>query len=107
MSDIMTCMSFPQLLNWIRTEHDTRGSVFGVRRPYTAVPASTQTITVDLSPYEGTVDLRIVVGDVTVFHSGVDADMNTSKSVPATASGTQMVYIYINGQLVDSYPKPF
>ena len=70
-------------------------------------PASTQTITVDLSPYEGTVDLRIVVGDVTVFHSGVDADMNTSKSVPATASGTQMVYIYINGQLVDSYPKPF
>ena len=44
MSDIMTCMSFPQLLNWIRTEHDTRGSVFGVRRPYTAVPASTQTI---------------------------------------------------------------
>ena len=44
MSDIMTCMSFPQLLNWIRTEHDTCGSVFGVRRPYTAVPASTQTI---------------------------------------------------------------
>ena len=70
-------------------------------------PASTQTITVDLSPYEGTVDLRIVVGDVTVFHSGVDADMNTSKSVPATASGTQMVYIYINDNLVDSYPKPF
>lgn len=36
MSDIMTCMPFAQLLDWVRTEHDTKGTVFGVRRPYTA-----------------------------------------------------------------------
>ena len=36
MSDIMTCMPFEQLLDWIRTEHDTKGTVFGVRRPYVA-----------------------------------------------------------------------
>ena len=36
MSDIMTCMPFDQLLNWVMTEHDTKGTVFGVRRPYRA-----------------------------------------------------------------------
>lgn len=36
MSDSMTCMSFKQLLNWVRTEHEGKGSVFGVRRPYIA-----------------------------------------------------------------------
>ena len=44
MSDIMSCMSFKQLLNWTRTEHDERGSVFGVCNPYIADPAKTQTI---------------------------------------------------------------
>ena len=44
MSDIMSCMSFKQLLNWTRTEHDERGSVFGVRNPYIADSAKTQTI---------------------------------------------------------------
>lgn len=36
MSDLMTCIPFSQLLRWMRTEHDTKGTVFGVRRPYTA-----------------------------------------------------------------------
>lgn len=36
MSDVMTCMPFAQLLNWVRTEHDTKGTVFGVHRPYQA-----------------------------------------------------------------------
>lgn len=36
MSDIMTCMPFDQLLDWVMTEHDTKGTVFGVRRPYRA-----------------------------------------------------------------------
>ena len=40
----MSCMSFKQLLNWTRTEHDERGSVFGVRNPYIADSAKTQTI---------------------------------------------------------------
>ena len=37
-------MSFEQLLNWIRKEHDTKGTVFGVHRPYTAKPGQGQTI---------------------------------------------------------------
>ena len=44
MSDIMTCMPFGQLLNWIRTEHDEKGAVFGVRFPYIADQEKTQTI---------------------------------------------------------------
>ena len=43
MSDIMRCMSFEQLLDWIRSEH-RKGHVFGVRRPYQADEASTRTI---------------------------------------------------------------
>ncbi len=72
-----------------------------------AAPTSTQTITVDLGAYEGTVDVRIVVGDVTIFNNGVDTNMTSSISRQATASGTQMVYIYINGLQVDSYPLSF
>ncbi|MDD3339097.1 MAG: putative selenate reductase subunit YgfK [Lachnospiraceae bacterium] len=36
MSDKMTCMPFAQLVDWVIREHDTKGSVFGVRRPYKA-----------------------------------------------------------------------
>ena len=36
MSDKMTCMPFSQLMEWIRSEHDTKGTVFGVHRPYKA-----------------------------------------------------------------------
>lgn len=72
-----------------------------------AAATSTQVITVDLGPYEGTVNVRIVVGDMTLFDGGVDADMNSAKSVAATASGTQWVSIYINGVLVDSYSLDF
>lgn len=72
-----------------------------------AAAASTKPITVDLGGYEGTVNVRIVVGDMTLFDGAVDTDMNTSKSVNATASGLQVVSIYINGGLVSSYPLDF
>ncbi|MCD8241842.1 MAG: putative selenate reductase subunit YgfK, partial [Lachnospiraceae bacterium] len=38
MSDVMTCMPFARLMNWVLKEHDTKGTVFGVRRPYEAKP---------------------------------------------------------------------
>lgn len=44
MSDRMSCMSFAQIMDWIRTEHKNHGSVFGVRRPYQADQRHTQTI---------------------------------------------------------------
>lgn len=44
MSDIMKCMPFEQLLNWIRTEHTKKGTVFGVHRPYTADIKKSKTI---------------------------------------------------------------
>ena len=44
MSDIMTCMPFEQLLNWIRREHDEKNTVFGVHRPYVADSKKAQTI---------------------------------------------------------------
>lgn len=44
MSDIMTCMPFSQLMNWVLKEHDTKGTVFGVHRPYKAEPSKALTI---------------------------------------------------------------
>lgn len=40
MSEKMTCMPFGQLMEWVLTEHRTKGTVFGVHRPYTADPSS-------------------------------------------------------------------
>lgn len=36
MSDVMTPIPFESLMNWILTEHENHGSVFGVRRPFIA-----------------------------------------------------------------------
>lgn len=44
MSDKMTCMPFAQLMEWIRTEHDNKGTVFGVRYPYAAKESGSLTI---------------------------------------------------------------
>ena len=64
---------------------------------------SSQTVTADLSGYSGSVHVTITVGDKTIFDNKVDADLNNS--VPRTVYGTgeQMVFIYINGVLVNSY----
>lgn len=69
--------------------------------------SSTQIITVDLSAYEGSVNVRIVVGEQLIHDGAVDANQNVSFSKSVTASGTQVVYIYINEVLVRSYPQPF
>ena len=44
MSDRMSCMSFAQIMDWIRTEHKNSGSVFGVRNAYRADGARAQRI---------------------------------------------------------------
>ncbi|MGI6070401.1 MAG: putative selenate reductase subunit YgfK [Blautia sp.] len=36
MSDIMTCMSFGHLMDWVLEEKKNKGSVFGLHRPYVA-----------------------------------------------------------------------
>lgn len=36
MSDVMTCMSFGQLMDWVLEEERTKGTVFGVHRPFVA-----------------------------------------------------------------------
>ena len=71
-----------------------------------SVPTSTQTISVDLSRYTGTVNVRIVVGDVTHFDGAVEASTGTL-SRQITGSGQQMVYIYINNELDRSYSLTF
>lgn len=70
------------------------------------VPASTKFINVDLSGYTGTVDVRIQVGDQLIFDGSVDASTGVL-SKPATASGVQMVYIYINNTQERSYSLDF
>ena len=66
-------------------------------------PTSTKTITVDLSAYEGSVNVRIVVGEMEVHNGAVDANQDIIFSKPVTASWPQMVYIYIHGALDNSY----
>ena len=69
---------------------------------------STQNITVDLSRYTGTVNVRIVVGGTEIYNSDVDADsVDASVSRPVTASGLQTVQIYIDGSLVENYTLQF
>ena len=36
MSEVMTCMSFGQLMNWVLEEKRTKGTVFGQHRAYVA-----------------------------------------------------------------------
>ena len=52
-------------------------------------------------------DVRIVVGDVTIHDAPVDANQNMSFTKNAVASGVQWVSIYIDGMLVDNYPLDF
>ena len=44
MSDIMTCMPFGQLMEWVLQEKKGQDTVFGVHRPYTADPKNDMTI---------------------------------------------------------------
>ena len=71
------------------------------------VPTAELPIAVDLSGYEGTVKLQVKVGGVSSESYWVDADMNFSKTVYFRASGTQLVEIYINDVLEDSYYMDF
>ena len=36
MSDVMTCMSFGQLMDWVLEEKKSKGTVFGLHKPYEA-----------------------------------------------------------------------
>lgn len=60
-------------------------------------------VTVDLSEYSGTVNIRILVGSTSVFDGAVDASIG-SFSREVSGSDTQVVSIYIDGQLVKSQP---
>ena len=44
MIDIMTCMPFGQLMDWVLQEKKGQDTVFGVHRPYTADPKNDMTI---------------------------------------------------------------
>ena len=44
MSDMMTCMPFGQLMDWVLQEKKGQDTVFGVHRPYTAAPKNDMTI---------------------------------------------------------------
>ncbi len=69
-------------------------------------PAGTATVTVDLSPYEGTVTVRIEVGGRVVFNTAVNAEVGSiTRSV--TGTGTETVSIYVDDQLMRSYPLTF
>ena len=34
MSDVMRPMPFAQVMDWVMTEHETQGAIFGVRKAY-------------------------------------------------------------------------
>ncbi len=72
-----------------------------------AVPTGTQTITVDLNAYSGSVRVTIIVGEQTIYDNNVDANLNSTVSRQVSGSGLQNVSIYINETLVNSYPLDF
>ena len=70
-------------------------------------PAGSATVSVDLSPYDGTVEVRVEVGGQEVYDNRVNATDVDSLPVPVAGTGTQRVNIYINGQLVRAYDLTF
>lgn len=68
--------------------------------------ASTQTVRADLSGYEGAVGVRIIVGNTVLFDGTVESSTG-SVTREITGTGTQLVTIYINGDLVESYYLEF
>ena len=70
-------------------------------------PAGTSTIHVDLSPYEGTVEVRIEVGGREIYDNRVNASDVGFLSQPVTGTGTQTVSVYIDGQLMQRYSLTF
>ncbi len=70
-------------------------------------PATVRTVDVDLSAYEGIVNLRIVVGELTIHDSGVDCAVTPIVSKSVEGTGVQTVYIYINEALISSYELNF
>ena len=69
-------------------------------------PATTRSISVDLSPYDGKVDVRIMVGSAILFDGTVDSSVGTLTR-EITGTGTQPVWIYINDELIRCYDLEF
>ncbi len=70
-------------------------------------PTTVRTVSVDLTSYTGTVSLRILVGDVTLYDGTVDCSAVPTVTREMTGTGTQQVNIFVNDELVDSYPLEF
>lgn len=68
-----------------------------------------KTITVDLSDYSGTVDLKVTLGSTTVFDGKWNADEkgDFSREVTQSPGTTKRVTIEINGERVESYDLEF
>ena len=75
--------------------------------PDVNVPAGTESVEVDLSPYNGMVSVRIEVGGNIIFDNQVDASAVDFISQPVTGTGTQLVSIYVNNTLMKSYQLTF
>lgn len=63
---------------------------------------STQFVSVDLSPFDGSVYIEITVGNTIVFNGQVDTDEVEMFERPVTGSGTQFYTIFIDGILIQS-----
>ena len=68
-----------------------------------------KTITVDLSDYSGTIDLKVTLGSTTVFDGKWNADEkgDFSREVTQSPGTTKRVTIEINGERVESYDLEF
>lgn len=71
------------------------------------VPATVQTVTVDLSAYTGENDVKILVGSTVLFDGKIDCSATQTLTRTTTGTGTQQVNIYINEELVNSYELQF
>ena len=68
-----------------------------------------KTITVDLSDYTGTINLKVTLGSTTVFDGSWNADEqgNFSREVTQSPGTTKRVTIEIDGVQVESYNLEF
>ena len=69
--------------------------------------ATTQYISVNLAGYTGEIHVQITVGTSVIYDGTVNCDNTDIFERPVTGTGVQLVNIYINGFLVDSYSLVF
>ena len=67
----------------------------------------TKTVTLDLSEFEGMVNVRVLMDSEQVFNENYDVTMEPWVDVVVTGTGSKELAVYVNGVLYRTIPVDF